>query len=168
MRDFRMRVWCTVIARVPDDSPALELSREIARYGAQEPLWCDGRYPYNAELLHDGALGIIRYALDRALFQHYTAEMRPSTSIELSQRNARVARDFTPIVEQMHLRDPGRVQVDLDPAEEALELLESRHVESLRKIAARLYSEQRMTGDEMRDAAHTLSNIVQYLEDLTA
>lgn len=33
-------------------------------------------------------------------------------------------------------------------------LLEAHHLERLRAIAKRLYTEQRMTGDEMRDAAH--------------
>lgn len=46
--------------------------------------------------------------------------------------------------------------------------IEPGHLEQIRSFVKRLYTEQRMNGDEMRDAAHTLMSIVRYAESLDA
>lgn len=45
-------------------------------------------------------------------------------------------------------------------------LIEQGHVEALRRVAKRLYTEMRMNGDEMRDAAHVLSAVADYADGL--
>jgi hypothetical protein len=42
--------------------------------------------------------------------------------------------------------------------------LETHHLETLRQIAKRLYSENRMHGDEMRDTAQALDAIIRQIE----
>jgi len=45
-------------------------------------------------------------------------------------------------------------------------LIEHGHVEALRRVAKRLYTEMRMSGDEMRDAAHVLSAVADYADSM--
>jgi hypothetical protein len=45
-------------------------------------------------------------------------------------------------------------------------MIESRMLERLRRFATRLYSEQRMNGDEMRDMAHGLLGVVNSAIDV--
>lgn len=44
--------------------------------------------------------------------------------------------------------------------------VEAEHIERLKAIAKRLYTEIRMNGDEMRDAAHAITSVVWYAEAL--
>ena len=46
--------------------------------------------------------------------------------------------------------------------------IEPNHLESLRSWAKRLYTENRMNGDEMRDGAHAIMAVVRYAESLEA
>jgi hypothetical protein len=43
----------------------------------------------------------------------------------------------------------------------ALYCVEGKYLQSLALLSKRLYSEQRMTGDEMRDAAQTLDYLLR-------
>ena len=42
--------------------------------------------------------------------------------------------------------------------------IEAGHLEQLKALAKRLYTEQRMNGDEMRDAGHAITAIVRSAE----
>lgn len=46
--------------------------------------------------------------------------------------------------------------------------IEPQHLQKLRAVAKRLYTEDRLTGDEMRDAAHAIMTAVNYAEALQA
>jgi len=46
--------------------------------------------------------------------------------------------------------------------------IEPAHLARLRTIAKRLYTEDRLTGDEMRDAAHGIMAAVNFAESLEA
>lgn len=46
--------------------------------------------------------------------------------------------------------------------------IEAEHLERLKTVAKRLYTENRMNGDEMRDAAHGIMSVVRYAESLQA
>jgi len=50
----------------------------------------------------------------------------------------------------------------------ALYCIEPEHLERLKAVAKRLYTENRMNGDEMRDAAHGIMSVVRYAEALGA
>lgn len=50
----------------------------------------------------------------------------------------------------------------------ALYCVETAHLEQLKAVAKRLYTENRMNGDEMRDAAHTIMSAVRFAEALGA
>ena len=45
-------------------------------------------------------------------------------------------------------------------------MIEEYHIACIAKIRDRLYSEKRMTGDEMRDAAQILDEIVTLLREV--
>ena len=47
-------------------------------------------------------------------------------------------------------------------------VMEADHLDTLKSVAKRLYTENRMNGDEMRDAAHSIMTIVWYAEALSA
>jgi hypothetical protein len=47
-------------------------------------------------------------------------------------------------------------------------IMEVEHLERLKTVAKRLYTEDRMNGDEMRDAAHGIMSVVRYAEALGA
>jgi len=49
-----------------------------------------------------------------------------------------------------------------------LHCIESAHVERLRAVASRLYTEQRLNGDEMRDLAHAIMTVVDFAKDFLA
>lgn len=40
------------------------------------------------------------------------------------------------------------------------------HVRRLRRVAKRLYTEQRMDGDQMRDAAHAITAAVDFCKEM--
>ena len=46
-----------------------------------------------------------------------------------------------------------------------LHCIESAHVERLRSVAKRLYTEQRLDGDAMRDLAHAIMTVVDFAQD---
>lgn len=46
--------------------------------------------------------------------------------------------------------------------------MEAEHLELLKSVAKRLYTENRMDGNEMRDAAHSVMSVVRYAESLSA
>lgn len=46
--------------------------------------------------------------------------------------------------------------------------IDEDQLRKLKAIATRLYSERRMNGDEMRDAAHLISAIVRVAEQIPA
>ena len=52
--------------------------------------------------------------------------------------------------------------------EPILYCVEPRHLVDLRAVAARLYTENRMTADEMRDAAQVIMGAVRFAEALDA
>lgn len=55
-----------------------------------------------------------------------------------------------------------------DKTKAVLYCIEPQHLESLKAIAKRLYTENRMNGDEMRDAAHGIMVAVRFAEALEA
>lgn len=46
----------------------------------------------------------------------------------------------------------------------SLYYIETLHLEQLKAVAKRLYTERRMTGDEMRDLAHTIEAVTRFAE----
>jgi hypothetical protein len=50
----------------------------------------------------------------------------------------------------------------------ALAAIEFEHLDILRTLATRLYTETRLNGDEMRDAAYALMNVIRHAEVLDA
>ena len=72
-----------------------------------------------------------------------------------------VSRDVDPIVEMSADNCPGR-------GEPVLYSIEPGHLAGLRAVAKRLYTENRMNGDDMRDAAHTIMTVVRFAESLHA
>ena len=53
-------------------------------------------------------------------------------------------------------------------ADAPLYSIEPEHLAGLRSVAKRLYTEDRMTGDEMRDSAYTIMAAVRFAESLEA
>ena len=72
-----------------------------------------------------------------------------------------VSRDVDPVAAMAVEDCPGRV-------EPTLYCIEPGHLASLRAVATRLYTENRMNGDEIRDAAHTIISVIRFAESLEA
>lgn len=101
-RTIVVNVTCRVAVEVPEDSPLLSCDAdrlsELTSWKANEH--SDGRYPYGAELIHDGASRVVERGLYEALFAHHTARfgldggVQPSQYPLLTKRNAAVDRDL--------------------------------------------------------------------------
>jgi hypothetical protein len=47
-------------------------------------------------------------------------------------------------------------------------VMEAEHLERLKAVARRLYTEDRMDGNQMRDAAYDIMSVVRYSESISA
>lgn len=92
-RTMRLYVTCVVEVTVPDDSPLTPST--LVKAAEFRDHWSDGRWPFEAELVHAGAADLARHAAATAIGWHFhEAFGRPTHADNIAGRNAAEAAAF--------------------------------------------------------------------------
>lgn len=109
-----LRLTVPVEIRVPSDFPitAAEMVK-LAQWKVND--WCDGRYPYSTEIMHQGAVDWANSILHQSIFHHYCDRVDKHFgrgNSHMTSRNKLIARCTASLDEfHTHLVDGGHIEV---------------------------------------------------------
>jgi hypothetical protein len=89
MRNLIVKVTATIEVRVPDEAPDAEYIQYIIDRKIND--WCDGRYPFNSEMVMVGAAQAVRYGVEEAVEQNVFRRPKFENNKRITERNRVVA-----------------------------------------------------------------------------